>query len=109
MGQILMHQITEVQLKLMIESTIREVLADLFLTGQPIASNIQVEATSDYLTRKQAADYLQISLPTLHAHTQKGVIKAMRLGKQIRYLRKNLDAAFESSSRNKRYYKQSYK
>lgn len=102
MGQILMHQITEVQFKTLIETTIREVLADTLAGMQQPAALSVPEGTSEYITRKQAADYLQISLPTLHAYTQKGIVKAVRLGKQVRYRKKDLIAAFESSNRQRR-------
>jgi len=103
MGQILMHQITEVQLKTLIETAVREVLSDTLLVSQHAAANLHPAGISEYLTRKQAADYLQISLPTLHAYTQKGLVKVMRLGKQVRYLKKDLDAAFETPKRQKRF------
>jgi len=38
-----------------------------------------------FLTRKQTADYLQISLPTLHKYTIKGIIKCFRIGPCVRY------------------------
>lgn len=37
------------------------------------------------LTRKQTADFLCISLPTLHDWTKTGIIKAHRIGNRVLY------------------------
>jgi excisionase family DNA binding protein len=50
----------------------------------------------DYLTRKQTAAMLEISLPTLHEWTMQGRIKAYRIGRLIRYYRPDVHAALKS-------------
>lgn len=37
------------------------------------------------LTRKETANILQISLPTLHSYTKQGILKSYVLGNIIRY------------------------
>lgn len=37
------------------------------------------------LSRQETADMLNISLPTLHSNTQKGLIKAVRIRSSVRY------------------------
>lgn len=37
------------------------------------------------LTRQEVAKWLDISLPTLHAWTKKGILQAYRIGNKIRY------------------------
>ena len=39
----------------------------------------------ELLTRRQTAEYLGISLPTLWAWTNKGIIKGYRIGNKVRY------------------------
>lgn len=41
--------------------------------------------TEKYLTRKQVAVLISVSLPTLHKYTISGRIKAYRINRQIRY------------------------
>ena len=41
--------------------------------------------TPEFLTRKQTAEILGISLPTLHSYTLNGVIPAKRIGGSVRY------------------------
>jgi excisionase family DNA binding protein len=44
----------------------------------------------ELLTRKEAARYLGLSLPTLHDYTQRGIVTAYRLGSRVRYRRGEL-------------------
>lgn len=37
------------------------------------------------ITRQQVAEYIGISLPTLHAWTKSGTLKAYRIGNKVRY------------------------
>jgi excisionase family DNA binding protein len=39
----------------------------------------------ELVTRRQAAQYLGLSLPTLHDYTLRGIIPAYRLGSRVRY------------------------
>lgn len=48
---------------------------------------------SQILTRHEAAKILNVSLPTLHAYTKRGLIKTFRLGNAVRYKLSDLEAA----------------
>lgn len=48
-----------------------------------------------YLTRKETADILRISLVTLHEWTKKGIIKSLRLGTRVRYKSTEVEMAFK--------------
>ena len=43
--------------------------------------------SEDLLTRKEAANLLGVSLPTLHDYTSRSIIPAYRLGTRVRYKR----------------------
>ncbi|MBV6405540.1 MAG: hypothetical protein GFGODING_02319 [Flavobacteriales bacterium] len=47
----------------------------------------------ELLTRKRAAQYLGLSLPTLHDYTQRGIVTAYRIGSRVRYRRGELSNA----------------
>ena len=48
------------------------------------------EPPKQILTRQEAADFYNISLPTLHDYTKRNVVKAYRLGYKVRYKRQDL-------------------
>jgi excisionase family DNA binding protein len=50
----------------------------------------------EYLSRKQTAKMLGISLPTLHEWTMEGRIQAYRIGRLVRYKRADVHAALKS-------------
>jgi excisionase family DNA binding protein len=50
---------------------------------------------SNILTRQDTAKILNISLPTLHDYTKRGLIKAHRLGSKVRYKRDEVHAALQ--------------
>lgn len=47
----------------------------------------------ELVTRKEAARYLGLSLPTLHDYTQRGIVTAYRIGSRVRYRRGELSNA----------------
>jgi excisionase family DNA binding protein len=72
------HGITPQQLKESILSDVRTVLKELVLNFQP-------KKQPEYLTRKEVAKILKVSLVTLSDWNKKGVLKPYRLGNLIRY------------------------
>jgi excisionase family DNA binding protein len=46
-----------------------------------------------YLTRIETASLLQISLPTLHDYTKRGVIHSYRIGSNVRYKPSDIELA----------------
>lgn len=55
-----------------------------------------------YLTRQQTADFLQISLPTLHQYTKDGLISSFRIGSKIRYKKSDIEKAMQERNFGKR-------
>ena len=72
------HNITPQQLK---ESILLEVKAEL----KEIVLNFQPKKQTEYLTRKEVAKILKVSLVTLTDWNKKGILKPYRLGNLIRY------------------------
>jgi excisionase family DNA binding protein len=80
------HGITPQQLK---ELILLGVKTELSL----ITQNFQPKKQPEYLTRKEVAEILKVSLVTLSDWNKKGVLKPYRLGNLIRYKREELDQA----------------
>jgi len=78
------HNVTPQQLK---ESILSDVRAEL----QLIAQNFQPKKQPEYLTRKEVAKILKVSLVTLTDWNKKGVLKPYRLGNLIRYKRSEVE------------------
>jgi excisionase family DNA binding protein len=72
------HGITPQQLKESILLDVRTELKELVLNFQP-------KKQPEYLTRKEVAKILKVSLVTLSDWNKKGVLKPYRLGNLIRY------------------------
>ncbi len=53
----------------------------------------QPEVKTDYLTRRQTADKLSISLPTLWKFTKQGTIPAYKMGKRVLYRSEEVEKA----------------
>lgn len=53
---------------------------------------------NDLLTRNEAADYLNISLPTLSKHIKSGRLKTKRLGRRVYILKQSIDDALTTAS-----------
>ncbi len=60
------------------------------------ASKDKPAPQDELLSRKAAAAVLGVSLPTLHEYTQRGTLKAYRLGSRVRYKRAELIEALET-------------
>jgi excisionase family DNA binding protein len=56
----------------------------------------QKDTAPELITRKETADILGVSLPTLHEWTKKGVLPAKRIGSRIRYERTAVYDALKS-------------
>ena len=57
----------------------------------------------EYLTRKETANLLKISLPTLHNYSKQGLIKSHRVLNQIRYKKSEVESSIKEI-RNKNHY-----
>jgi len=83
------HGITPQQLTSNILKDVRAELKEIVLNFQP-------KKLPDYLTRKEVAKILKVSLVTLSDWNKKGVLKPYRLGNLIRYKRDEIDQALIS-------------
>lgn len=55
----------------------------------------QREEPSEYITRKEVADTLKITLPTLRDWTRLGWLKSYKIGTRVLYKRNEVEAAIE--------------
>lgn len=92
MGQILI-QISEAELKALMKETFSEVVSNELKNHFNVSAPEYVGSTQELLTRREVAALLQVSLPTLHAYTKQGLIKAIRFGRQVRYRKSDIDSA----------------
>ncbi len=67
-----------------IKSLFTDCIKETILSLELLKPQNQIEP-KQILSRQETADMLNISLPTLHSYTQKGLIKASRLGCSVRY------------------------
>jgi excisionase family DNA binding protein len=75
------------QLKAELSETIKKELQALLLVIQP------PKEQTEYLTRKEAANLLSISLPTLNEWTKEGKVIGYRIASRVRYKRSELETA----------------
>ena len=89
------HGVTPQQLRDNLLNGFKTELKELVLNFQPTKQ-------PEYLTRKEVARILKVSLVTLSDWNKKGVLKPYRLGNLIRYKRVELDQALISiNSKNR--------
>jgi excisionase family DNA binding protein len=69
------------------------ILTDVRTELREIVLNFQPKKQSEYLTRKEVAAILKVSLVTLTDWNKKGVLKPYRLGNLIRYKSEEIDQA----------------
>jgi excisionase family DNA binding protein len=85
-GQILFTGITVNDLLLRIEQ-----IVDAKISVFPQTQKSQ----SDYISRKEVAKLLRISLPTLHDWTKLGLLKSYKLGTRVLYKESEVKEALE--------------
>lgn len=69
-----------------VSETVRREIASLISPSAP---------PKQILTRQETAEYLSISLQTLHDYTKRGVIQAYRLGYKVRYKLADVESALD--------------
>jgi excisionase family DNA binding protein len=55
----------------------------------------QQQDQSDYLTRKEAAGILKITLPTLHDWTKQGWLQSYKLGNRVLYKKQEVENSIQ--------------
>lgn len=86
MEQVLFTQVPIADLQGYIAQTIQRELSAI-LKAEPAPD------PGELVTRRQAAQYLGLSLVTLHDYTQRGIVTAYRIGSRVRYRRGELSNA----------------
>lgn len=71
----------------------KELLDDLRKEIGVITEVIKGFEPEEYLTRKEAAELLKVSVVTLSDWNKKGILNPYRLGNLVRYKRRELDEA----------------
>lgn len=77
------------------------ILNDIRTELKALVQHFQPLKPAEYITRKEAAKILKVSLVTLSDWNKKGVLKPYRLGNLIRYKRTELDEALISINSKK--------
>lgn len=83
MSDFILSQVPIADLQGYIAQTIQRELS-VYLKAEPAPD------PDELVTRKQAAQYLGLSLPTLHDYTVRGVVTAYRVGSRVRYRKGDL-------------------
>ncbi len=71
---------------------IRDAVKAEMAAAKPIQ---QTKSQQTYMSRKEAAAALRVSLPTLNTWTFQGKVKASRIGRKILYKPEDIDAAMQ--------------
>ena len=90
MSEIILQGITEEHLLIRIREIVKEEIGGKL--------NQSLTNPEEYITRKEAALLLKITLPTLHDWTKMGLLKAYKLRNRVWYMRKELDLQIASNS-----------
>lgn len=95
-------EVSESELQTIIQHAVKDAVAVALKDTLPALIRPPTQEPETYLTRQQVCDMLQISLPTLNTYTKDGIITAKRIGRTIRYAKKDIISAMEDV-RNKKY------
>ena len=82
MEQIILNGLTVAQLRQMITDTFKEVFALTEKAKKQIPSSLK---EGKFISRKETAKLLHISLPTLHEWTKDGTLTSYRIGTRVLY------------------------
>lgn len=78
--------------------TIKGIVADEMKNAlTTLTDSLSKDTTPEYLTRKETAEMLGVSLPTLHSYVKKGYLTAHRVGeKTVRFRREDVEKALNA-------------
>jgi excisionase family DNA binding protein len=110
MQQIILNGFTPEQFKQLFKESFKEVAGQfnnanaVSIGKKSSAINIEMHNKKEesYLTRMQTAEFLQISLPTLHQYTKDGLINSFRIGNKIRYKKTDIETAMKERNFGRR-------
>lgn len=66
------------------------------IVSQALDSKLKPEAPITYLTKKEAAARLRLSLPTLSRLTANGTLHGLRVGRRVLFIANEIDQALKS-------------
>ncbi len=86
MSAIQLIQITPDELQRAILKGVRQQVSEL-------KEHFQPKHPTEYLTRKQTAELLQVDLSTLYSWNKKGILQPLGIGKRVYYRREDIEQA----------------
>jgi len=81
----------DLQFTLPIEKLTEAILE--FIKPHLVREVVEVKQNDDYLTRKEAATQLNITLPTLGQYTKKGLLTSYKIGARVLYKKSEIESA----------------
>lgn len=109
MANLFLHEITPEQFKELFLEAFKETHGKapahwgMSINGKSFSSEREKSKEKEvYLTRQQTADFLQISLPTLHQYTKDSLITSFRIGNKIRYKQADIEKAMKERNFGRR-------
>ncbi len=91
-NQVILNGISLEQLKDEFKAIVRKEVQQILIELPPTTT----ESSPEFITRKETAKILGVSLPTLHEWTKNGTIPAQRIGSRVRYKRSDVYASLKS-------------
>lgn len=81
-----------------LKSTIQCIVADEIKNAlTALSDSLPKDKTPEYLSRKETAEMLGVSLPTLHSYVKKGFLTAHRVGeKTVRFKKEDVEKALNA-------------
>lgn len=73
----------------------KEIVSDFETIAKNLVAKMQTNTQEEFLTRPQVAKMLSISEVTLWSYTKKGIIPAVRFGRNVRYEKKEVLRAMQ--------------
>ncbi len=83
--------IQDIQFTLPIDKLTEAILE--FIKPHLVREVVEVKQKHDYLTRKEAAIQLNITLPTLGQYTKKGLLTSYKIGARVLYKTSEIESA----------------
>lgn len=88
---------------ILVSNTTPEKLAEHILKGvkkelHELKQNFQLKEPDEFLTRKETAELLKISLVCLHDWCNKGILKPYKMGNRTYFKRKEIETKLNNSN-----------
>lgn len=93
--EVLIIQLTKIELKEIIDHSIKEALSNYTLPGQTTPSET-------YLTRVEVAKMFQVTLTAINKWSRQGKLNRHYIGSRVYFLRSEIDALFKEPTKFKK-------